>query len=142
MRFDNRTPRIALRATLAGALALGLMACDQQQKPPAPQQFGESFEILPDKSRSAGGSGAAPRGAASMDIPDPGDMDLASRVRAAITSEPALRTVTVSVDASNGVITLNGTADTHANSDRAARVALDVDGVRSVKNDLIVVRGS
>jgi len=143
MRFDTGTfPRNALHAALVGALALGLAACNQEQDPKPNQQFGENFEILPDQSRSASGSSAAPQVAVPMDIPDPGDAALASRVRSAITAEPGLRAVTVSVNAVAGVVTLNGTADTPANSDRAARIALDVDGVRSVKNDLVVVRGS
>jgi osmotically-inducible protein OsmY len=40
------------------------------------------------------------------------------------------------------VITLSGTADTPAKSHQAAMVALNVDGVRSVKNEIVVVKGS
>jgi hypothetical protein len=134
----GKFPRFALRAALSGAIALGLSACDQQQKPP-PRQFGENFEILPGNSTQ---SAAAPRSPVSVDIPDPGDMALASRVKAALRAEPALKSVTVDVIAIEGVVTLNGTADTLASSDRAARMALDVDGVRSVKNEIVIVRGS
>lgn len=130
--------RHALRAALAGALALGLAACDQQSKAP-PMKFGKNFEILPGNSPS---DGPAPRTAVAVDIPDPGDAALASRVKTAIAAEPALKSVTVEVNAAAGVVTLNGTADSHANSDHAARIALNTDGVRSVKNELIVVRGS
>jgi hypothetical protein len=139
MRSDLAiVPRIALRAVLTGATLLGLAACEQQQKPP-PTQFGKNFEILPGHS---GGSGPASQSGVSVDIPDPGDVALASKVRSALATEPALKTVTVDVVAVDGVVTLNGIADNHANSDRAARLALDVDGVRSVKNALVIARGS
>lgn len=141
MRFDSGAfQRNALRAALAGALALGLAACDQQQKP-KPSQFGENFEILPgNPAKSA--SGAAPRTGVSVDIPDPGDAALASKVKAVLSAEPALKSVTLDVVAIDGVVTLNGTAETHASSDQAAKMALNVDGVRSVKNEIVVVRGS
>ena len=133
MLFSN-----ALAVALAGVLALGLAACDQQQKS-QPLKFGKNFEIAPGK---PAGDGAPATGAAAIDIPDPDDAVLASRVKSAIAAEPDLKSVTVSVNAAAGVVTLNGTADTHVTSDRAARIALDVDGVRSVKNELIIVRGS
>jgi osmotically-inducible protein OsmY len=70
------------------------------------------------------------------------DWALAARVTAALSADPGLRSVTVDVKSADGVITLYGTADTPANSHRAAMVALNVDGVRSVKNEMVVVRGS
>jgi osmotically-inducible protein OsmY len=63
-------------------------------------------------------------------------------VKAALSAEPGLRSITVDVKSADGVITLYGTADTPASSHRAAMVALNVDGVRSVKNEMVVVRGS
>ncbi len=134
-------PLHACRAALACALVLGLAACDQQQKP-SPTQFGKNFEILPGNAAKSASSGEAPPAPVSVDIPDPGDAALASRVKAALSAEPALQSVTVEVVAIDGVVTLNGTADTHASSDQAARRALDVDGVRSVKNEIVIVRGS
>jgi osmotically-inducible protein OsmY len=67
---------------------------------------------------------------------------LEARVKAALSAEPDLRAVTVDVKSADGVITLYGTADTSSNSHRAAMVALNVDGVRSVKNAMVVIRGS
>lgn len=140
MKPDMKTlSRAALGALLSGALALGLTACDQQQQKSQSLKFGKNFEIAPEKPAA----GSMPEtGSAAIDIPDPGDAALATKVKSAIAAEPDLKAVTVSVNAAAGVVTLNGTADTHVTSDRAARVALNVDGVRSVKNELIVVRGS
>ena len=44
--------------------------------------------------------------------------------------------------AAGGVVTLNGTVGFPAEKDRAALLALGVDGVRSVVNNLVVIRGS
>jgi hyperosmotically inducible protein len=71
-----------------------------------------------------------------------GDAALAAKVKTALSSDPALRSMKVEVDAANGVITLSGAADTAAKSDQAATVALQVEGVRSVRNEMVVVKGS
>jgi osmotically-inducible protein OsmY len=63
-------------------------------------------------------------------------------VKAAISSNPSLRSVAVGVDSDNGVVTLYGTADTPALSLQAAMIALNVAGVRSVKNEMVIVKGS
>ena len=46
------------------------------------------------------------------------------------------------VATAGGVVTLNGTVEFPAEKDRAALLALGVDGVRSVVNNLVVIRGS
>jgi osmotically-inducible protein OsmY len=48
----------------------------------------------------------------------------------------------VEVAAANGVVTLYGVVDGPADKERIALLALGVDGVRSVVNNLVVVRGS
>jgi osmotically-inducible protein OsmY len=70
------------------------------------------------------------------------DLVLAARVKAALSAEPGLRSVTVDVKSTAGVITLYGTADSAAKSHQAAMVAMNVDGVRSVRNEMVIVRGS
>ncbi|HKA39202.1 MAG TPA: BON domain-containing protein, partial [Burkholderiales bacterium] len=70
------------------------------------------------------------------------DAALAARVKAALSAEPELRTVTVDVKSADGVVTLYGTADSSARSQQAAMVAMNVEGVRSVKNEMVIVRGS
>jgi hyperosmotically inducible protein len=70
------------------------------------------------------------------------DAALAARVKAAISSNAGLRSVTVDVNAVKGVVTLYGTADTPVMSREAAMIALNVDGVRSVKNEMVIVKGS
>jgi hypothetical protein len=140
MKFSTGPiPRYLLCAA-AGAVAFGLAACDQQQKPPA-ARFGKNFEILP-PGKDAAGNSAGSRAAVSVDIPDPEDAAIASRVRTALSAEPLLGRVTVTIFAKDGVVTLRGTAESRADRDRAVELALHVDGVYSVNDELIVVRGA
>jgi len=129
--------RYALPVAAAAILALGLIACGE--KPSS----GSTIDKL------AQNAGRAPATAPDADerksgpaYQATGDAALATRVKAAIAAEPALRSLTVDVNAADGVITLFGTADTPANSHQAAMLALNVEGVRSVRNKMVIVSGS
>jgi len=132
----------ALRLTLAGALLLGVAACDLQ---PKADNSGKNFDNLVKNADRDRESAPAPApvvpGTNQSGGPAP-DAVLEARVKAALSADSGLRSVTVDVKSTDGVITLYGTADTPATSHRAALVALGVDGVRSVKNEMVVVRGS
>lgn len=129
--------RYALPLAAAVVLALGLLACGEKPSSDSP---------LDKLAQNAGRSPApvsAPvvSGTNQSGSPAP-DAVLEARVKAALSADSGLRSVTVDVKSTEGVITLYGTADTPATSHRAAMVALGVDGVRSVKNEMVVVRGS
>lgn len=70
------------------------------------------------------------------------DAALSARVKSALTADPGLKGMVIDVNAFDGAVTLHGAADTAALRATAARVALTVDGVRSVTNHLIVLRAS
>jgi predicted small lipoprotein YifL len=70
------------------------------------------------------------------------DTELSGKVKSALTSTKGLDIGGVDVEAANGVVTLYGTVDAPAEKDRAAILAMEVDGVRSVVNNLVVIRGS
>ncbi|MNC92398.1 periplasmic protein [compost metagenome] len=65
---------------------------------------------------------------------------MGSRVSSTLKQQPGLKAVSVDVDASNGAVTLYGTANTAAQRELAERLALGVDGVKSVTNHLIIVK--
>ena len=67
---------------------------------------------------------------------------LAGKVKSAIGADPALKMLAIDAGASDGVVTLYGTANTKKNRDRAQKVASGVPGVKSVKNELVIVAGS
>jgi BON domain-containing protein len=134
-----------LSLTIAGALLLGLAACDQEPKADSPgktldklvENAGRDLESAPAPAPVAPGQSAAQPGGSPAT-----DAAIAARVKAALSAEPELRTVVVDVKSADGIVTLYGTADSSAKSHQAAMVALNVDGVRSVKNEMVVVRGS
>lgn len=59
-----------------------------------------------------------------------------TKVKAAIFAEPGLQTLQISVDTVKGDVTLSGSVDTPASSERVRGLAAAVSGVRSVDNRL------
>jgi len=64
------------------------------------------------------------------------DTEITAKVKASIFAEPGLRTLQISVDTVQGVVTLTGSVDTPSNSDTAKKLAAAVAGVREVDNKL------
>jgi hyperosmotically inducible periplasmic protein len=131
-----------LSIVTAGALALGLAACDQKPK----TDDARTFEKLVENAGRDREAAAPPAAADTMKSDRPrgagADAAVEARVKAALSAEPGLRALTVDVKSTDGVVTLYGTADSPTKSHEAALVAMNVEGVRSVKNEMVVVRGS
>ena len=64
-----------------------------------------------------------------------------TKTRALLAAENDLRDSTINVDVENDVVTLTGSVRTDTQKAMAGRIAQNVDGVKSVKNDLIVSAG-
>lgn len=60
------------------------------------------------------------------------------KTRAALLTTSDLRESTINVDVVNDAVTLRGTVETAAQKTKAEQVAKDIDGVKSVKNELKV----
>lgn len=123
-----------MKTILAALAVLALAACGEEapkpiaSPPPAPPP--EAAQSAPLEPKMA----EAPR-------PDP-DKELARRVKRALEGEPKVHAAAIDVTASEGVVTLWGTAATDAESKHAAGVAAKVEGVKSVANKLAIVKGS
>ncbi len=144
----NRKGHGVLSAVTTGALALSLAACDQIQslwksegspKPvagtvaqPTPQPAEIKIEVA--KSDDSRKSVEPPK------IDE--DAALAAKVKSAFSADPVLKFLAIDARASDGVVTLYGTANTRARREKAAKVASGVAGVKSVKNELVIVAGS
>jgi len=63
------------------------------------------------------------------------------KTRASLLTTNDLRESTINVDVVNDVVTLRGTVETAAQKTKAEQVAKDIDGVKSVKNELKVAPG-
>lgn len=129
-----------IASIMAAALcALGVAACDwtgpkSAGKPAssaasAPQPTAQPAPPPAEKSAALPGSPAS-------------DAVLSDKVKSALVSSPGLNAQGVDVTAADGVVTLYGTVDVRSEKDRIALLAMSVDGVRSVVNNVVVVSGS
>jgi osmotically-inducible protein OsmY len=66
------------------------------------------------------------------------DKVVSTKVKAALLKNPEVKSLQVNVETYNGVVQLSGFVDKPEQVSRAAEVAKGVEGVKSVRNDLIV----
>ncbi|MBV7598774.1 BON domain-containing protein [Aeromonas sp. sia0103] len=66
------------------------------------------------------------------------DTEVTAKVKAELLGEPGLKSMQISVDTVGGVVTLSGTVDSQASSDKASERAMAIDGVENVVNKLVV----
>jgi hyperosmotically inducible periplasmic protein len=66
------------------------------------------------------------------------DASIATKVRTAIVGDPDLKLRQIDVNVMDKVVQLSGFVDSAQQKSRAADVAKRVDGVRAVKNDIVV----
>jgi len=66
------------------------------------------------------------------------DAAITTKVKAAFVADKSLSALDIAVETNEGTVTLTGTVGNEAQTEQAARVARDVDGVKQVRNDLKV----
>lgn len=64
------------------------------------------------------------------------DTAITAKVKAGIFKDDSLKSAEINVETFKGVVQLSGFVSTQADIDRAIQLARDVNGVRSVKNDM------
>ena len=127
-----------MKTLIAAVLLLGAAACGEQPAPkpapaPAPQAVPQPITPAPAPASQAKAP-EAPK-------PDP-NQELAARVKKALEGAAKIQAAGIDVTAADGRVSLWGTAATAAERKRAESVASRVDGVRSVDNQIKVVKGS
>jgi osmotically-inducible protein OsmY len=130
----------SLLVLLLSALAMSLAACGERQ---SAESIGRSIDQTVEKGgekMSQAAESAGEKLAAAGRTVD--NTALAARVRAALIAAPGLNSLAISVDAANGVVTLAGTAENRDKRDLAEQLASNVEGVTSVRNELVVASGS
>jgi len=68
------------------------------------------------------------------------DATVSTRVRTAIVRDPNVSLTELDVKTMNGTVQLSGFTDQQAKKDRAGQIAKSTEGVKDVKNDIIVKR--
>lgn len=64
------------------------------------------------------------------------DATLTTKVKAALLADEMVKGTQINVDSSQGAVTLSGTVSTPAHKQRAEQLALNVEGVRAVQNNI------
>ena len=140
IEIETRQWNRAALTAVAAALALGLAACGEKPG----DKFGQNREPGNAVTQSNRAADATPRpdSRTSGTTADAGkkidDATLTTRVKSALDSDSNLKTLTINVDTAGGVVTLKGAADTQENRQKAEQIASSVEGVRTVKNELVV----
>jgi osmotically-inducible protein OsmY len=146
MKPTEKQPNRALLTVVTSALALGLAACGEK---PAGDHFGQNLERGKTTMDQAAGSVERKLDQAGSEIREKAaeagkavdDAALTAKVKSALVAEPNLKSMTINVDTMGGVVTLKGTTDSPENRQKAEQVASAVEGVRTVKNELVVISG-
>ena len=139
----NIRPQRVLPTLAAAAAALSLGACDKieslwKSEPPAQaQQAPAKIEMAKSNPVDVTPKPVEPAPPAVDE-----NKELAGKVKSALGADPALKMLAIDAGASDGVVTLYGTANNKKNRDKAGKVASGVPGVKSVKNELVIVAGS
>ena len=121
-------------------LAAGLTACD---KPGPAEKAGKSMDQTASEAKNKIGDTVdkaekkmTEQSAKAGQAID--DTEITARVKSAVFGEPGLKTLQIHVDTVKGVVTLSGTVDSQANSDKARTLAAAVADVKEVSNKLVV----
>ena len=123
---------------LVSALLLSLAACSDDPPPAKPAAPAAPAAPAP---QTEAPKPAAEAKAPEAPKPDP-NKELAQRVKQALEGEAKVQAAAIDVTAAEGRVTLWGTTATAGERTRAGQVASKVDGVKSVDNQLKVVKGS
>ena len=121
----------------AAVFLFALAACD-----------GEGFHRVPEVSAQPNASAqdakpSAPEAASGVPqqpAEPPEDAELAARVEAALKAEPSLHGASIAVRSDDGVVTLRGSTKDPELRSMAAHVALSVEGVKHVRNEIALAR--
>ena len=121
-------------------LVVGLAACD---KPGPAETAGKKIDQTADEAGKKIGKAADKVGEKLNEQGEKAgvaidDAEITAKVKAAIFAEPGLKSLQISVDTIKGVVTLTGSVDSPASSDRAKALASAVTGVKQVENRLVL----
>jgi hyperosmotically inducible protein len=151
MRLSETRPAYrALLTAVAAALAVSVAACGEKQPSDKMSQIPPSGDTASSKMERAADSAEQKlekaADAAERKLDQAGkaidDAAVTAKVKSALIAEPNLKALSINVDTMAGIVTLKGTADSQESKQKAEQLASTVEGVRSVKNELVVIRSS
>lgn len=117
-------------------LIAGLAACDKPgPAETAGKKIDQTLDRAGEKIDKAGEKLDQQSAKAVMAIDDG---EITAKVKTALFAEPGLNSLQINVETVAGVVSLSGSVDTLANSDRAKALASAVTGVKDVENRLVI----
>jgi BON domain len=136
--------RGAFRAVIVVALLSALPGCNRSESTPGAVAAGQDSVVQTSAPAATSAVDVAPVRAVERRTdppkPDPDEI-LAAKVKSRL-NEAGLFALAVDILSASGAVTLYGTVDSAEARDQAARIASSVEGVKSVANELVIVRGS
>ena len=131
-------PTALAAATLIAIAAAGLAGCNRDNnagKAPTPSATTPTTAPAPDTTTTTTTTTASTDAnrTAGETI---GDAAVTAKVKTAMLADPEVKGLQVNVDTVNGVVTLTGTVESQTQVDKAAAIASQADGVKSVNNNL------
>jgi len=126
--MHRRHSMTLLAAALAGIALFGAGCSDRN----APETVGQGVDRTTDK-MAATTDQATVRASQSID-----DGTITVKVKTAMLSDPALKPPQINVQTKDGVVTLVGAVDSQAQKEQATQVTQNVNGVKSVVDNLTV----
>ena len=85
---------------------------------------------------SSGDGGMATDDRSSAQVAE--DSTISARIRHRFSADPDVSKFAIGIRTVDNIVTLSGTVDSFPARDRAARIATDTDGVRSIRNQIVV----
>jgi osmotically-inducible protein OsmY len=130
--------RIIPTAVAAAASAL-LLACSPQDQTRTDANRPATGNTTAE--RAANSTADASRNAGAAVSQTASDATITTKVKSALLADDEVKGLQIDVDTSNQVVTLTGAAQNPGAKQRAEQLALQVDGVKSVKNNISVSGG-
>lgn len=120
----------------------GLSACD---KPGTAESAGKKIDQATESvstavSNSADSANAALTKQSQVAGQAINDTEITAKVKSLLLNEPGLKSLNISVETNNGIVTLSGLADSQANINNAIKLAEKVPGVQSVSDKLSIAK--
>lgn len=127
----------AFAAAMIAIWSVGIAGCGKSSAPEDPPR--SALAPTPVAAASTKSPKAEPPRA---DPAAAADTALAAAVKAAFAADTRLKSFAIDIRAANGTVELFGTVDAKSSQTKAEKIAASMDGVKSVKNHLVLVSGS
>ena len=128
-----------LTLPLAAAAASLLLACSPQDRAEVKADASKAATATGNAAeRAADATGKAASQAGAEIKENVSDVSITSKVKSALLADDQVKGLKINVDTANQIVTLTGEANSDATKQRAEQLALQVDGVKSVQNNINV----